>query len=213
MNVSDIKKRVKRQFGDEAGVQLEDDDIFRWITDAQEEIARQNTGVLEVTALASSVKDQDTYDLPADILTLQTIQYDGRRLKGLSLHQFEEYADGWASPENENLRGIPQIYHVWASKFTVFPKPDTSTTNVLKIWYTKKPTIVTGDGDAISVPSQYHNAIVNFCLAQAYELDENWEASGNSSAKVQSDLNNLKNEEKWTEQISYPTITTRLEDM
>ena len=47
LNIQDVANRVKRTFGDESGVQVTDDDIIRWVNDAQLEISRQNEDLLE----------------------------------------------------------------------------------------------------------------------------------------------------------------------
>lgn len=212
MLVTDIKLRVRHQFGDEASVQISDDDIFRWITDAQLEIVRQNQTLLEATALTDSIAAQDTYTLPSDLMTLHVIHYSGFRIRGMSIADFEQHIDGWAV-KNAFPNGTPAVYNVWAGKFTLFPTPDISITDAIKIFYTKKPTPVASDVDTLSVPEQYHNAIVSFCLQQAYELDEDWNASNNKALQLQSDINNLRNQDQWVERMSYPSITTRDEDL
>ena len=40
--VQDVLLSVKRQFGDESGVQVTDSDIVRWVDDAQREISMNN---------------------------------------------------------------------------------------------------------------------------------------------------------------------------
>jgi hypothetical protein len=61
LNVTDIAVRVKRTFGDEAGVQIVDDDIIRWINEAQEEITNDNQGLLEATGVANIIQGQQDY--------------------------------------------------------------------------------------------------------------------------------------------------------
>lgn len=212
MLVTDIKIRVKRQFGDEAAIQIQDEDIFRWITDAQLEIIRQNESLLQTTAVASTIVDQDEYTLPTDLMTLHSVKYNNFTLKGMNLVDFEEHIDGSDSRDNFT-NGTPQVYYVWAGKFTLFPRPDTALTNGLKIYYTKKPNPVASDTDSLSVPEQYHNAIVNFCLQQAYELDEDWEASGNKASQMQEDLARLKEDQNWNTRATYPVISVLAEDM
>src|SRR5215212_5975441 len=101
MNVSDIKTRIKRTFGDESGVQVTDEDIVRWINDAQRAIVTQNESLLEVTALASLVAGTQEYTLPADILILKAIHIKPSgytsyiSLKGYSFAEFNEYMNGW----------------------------------------------------------------------------------------------------------------------
>lgn len=53
MLVSEIATRVKRQFGDEAGAQIEDADILRWVNDAMIDIARTNN-LLQISATTAT---------------------------------------------------------------------------------------------------------------------------------------------------------------
>src|SRR5678815_1932316 len=211
MNVTDVKNRVKRQFGDESGVQITDDDIYKWITDAQTEIIRQNEGLLQSSALSNSVAGQSNYTLPADYFTIKTVMYNSIKLKGLTLQQFEEYLDGWQNTQLYGT-GTPQAYMVYNDLLTLFPTPDTSTANVIKIYYSRKPTTIAADGDPIDLPTAYHPTIVKYCLQQAYELDEDWQAFAAKQGQVRDDINTLRDNEELNQKVYYPTITYLPED-
>jgi hypothetical protein len=122
VNVSDIKTRVKRQFGDESAVQITDSDIYRWISDAQDMIVIQNESLLQVSRTTPSVAGQADYSLPTDVVHLNSILYDSISLKKMSLQEFQEYADGWKDPTLYS-QGIPIVYMVYANTFTLFPTP------------------------------------------------------------------------------------------
>lgn len=212
MVVSEMVTRIKRLFGDESGAQITDDDIYRWITDAQEEIIRQNQTLLQTIATTSSVANQSTYTLPTDLMTLHAIEYNGIRIKGYNLSEFETRYNGWDSPDL-NLTGTPCNYTIWANNFMLLPTPDTSVADIIKIYYTKKPTPITSDIDALSLPTQYHKTIVDLCLSQAYELDEDWESSQVKATKAQQDIDTLRNDQNIGERVTYPTITVLPEDL
>src|SRR3546814_8754991 len=74
MKVSDVKTRVKRQFGDESAIQVTDSDILIWINDGQREVAMNNDGILQETISLDMVGNQDTYPLPTDLLVLRSIR-------------------------------------------------------------------------------------------------------------------------------------------
>lgn len=216
MNVADIKLRVKRLFGDDAGVQITDDDICRWICDAQEEIIRQHRDLLQTASSANIVLNQQDYTLPSDLLVLNAITYNGHAVKELSLQEFYLYIDDWTNTTSHG-NGTPTVYMVYGAApgtLSLFPVPDTNITNGLKIFYCKKPTTVASDLDPLSVPSQYHKTIVDHCLQQAYELDEDWAASGNKAAQFQKNMNDLKNIRNIDNQnAAYPCIILLPEDM
>lgn len=215
MNVSDIMTRVKRQFGDEASTQITNEDIWRWITDGQREIATVNTGVLEKIATVDSVAGQNEYSLPADILRLRSVHYRDSttssylRITSRSLAEFNEYVDGWSGPLYGN--GIPEIFHVFASKLMLFPTPVAAVTAGIKVYYTRQPTDVTSDLVPIDVPLTYHNRLVEYVLQQAFELDGDWNASANKAAQFTTGLG-LLNARDQAEMEYYPTITVLPDD-
>lgn len=212
MNVQDIVTRVKRVFGDEAGVQITDDDLLRWISDAQEEIVKDNEGLMETTGTANIVQNQADYDVPADMSVLRSLKYKGFRVKALSFAEFNEYIDGYSSASSNYGPGTPEYFTIWQNKITLFPKPNEDVTAGLTIYYISHPPVVTTLGDSLTVPIQYHNAIVKYCLKQAYDLDEDFQKSQTMKAEYDKDMMQLNDRNKWISQEYYPTITTLPED-
>lgn len=216
MNLGDVKIRVKRQFGDEAGVQITDADILRWVNDAQREIVMNNEDVLENVATADSVVSQIEYALPADLFVLRSVSY--RRdattsytaLTGMSLAQFDQFVDGWDGPTYGN--GWPQVYHIFEGTLKVWPAPDGVVVGGFKIYYARKPTDLVSDSDEIDLPIPYHNAVVSYCLRQAYELDEDLTSAAYKDAQFQKNVETNRDREKWTHRDFYPTITVMSED-
>lgn len=214
MNVQDVVTRVKRTFGDEAGVQVTDADIIRWINDAQEKITLENEGLMEAKATADTVQNQMEYDVPSDMAVLRSLKYRGYRLKPMSFAEFNEYIDGYSADENTSPYGpgIPEIFMVWNNQITLFPKPNESITGGLTIYYIKHPESVGNLADALTVPLQYHNAVVKFCLKEAYELDEDYQKAQTVKADFENDVMKLNDRNKWISQEYYPRITTLPED-
>lgn len=214
MNVQEVVTRVKRTFGDEAGVQISDLDVIRWINDAQEQIVERNDGLMEATATADTVVNVAEYDFPANLSVLRSLKYKGFRIKSLSFAEFNEYIDGYSAPDSATNYGpgTPEVFMVWESKITLFPRPNVSTTAGLSIYYVRHPTAVANLADSLSVPSQYHNSIVNYCLQQAYELDEDFTKAGFKKSQFDETMTNLSERNKWASQEYYPRITTLPQD-
>lgn len=214
MNVQDVVTRVKRIFGDENAAQITDDDIIRWINDAQEKVVLENEGLMETTSTANIVQDQMEYDVPADFNILRSLKFKGYRIKPMSLAEFNEYIDGYSAAPGVSPYGpgIPEIFTVWDNKITLFPKPSENVTNGLTIYYIKHPASVGTLADSLTVPLQYHNTIVNYCLQQAYELDEDFQKAETKKIAIADDLMKLNDRNKWISQEYYPRITTLPED-
>jgi hypothetical protein len=217
VQLSDVKTRVKRQFGDDAGIQIQDADIVRWVNDAQREIANQNDDLLQQTSQTLVVASQGSYNLPSDYRLLRQVKYNGLHLKGMSLQDFNEYIDGLQDPANYS-QGNPLVYNVWQAQLNVFPVPSvaSATSNgsptYFTIYYLRNPVDVVNDTDTLEFPNGYHNHIVEYCLRMAYELDENWGASQQLSQRFQQGINGLKERDNWPVRDEYPRITVRAED-
>lgn len=217
MNVTEIQTWVKRQFGDEAGVQVTDADIIRWINSGQREIVRDNEGLLEKVSTTNSIAGVQEYSYPVDLLTLRGITYRDTsttsyfKLKGYSFTEFNEYLDGFTG--NVYANATPEVFTVYASKIYLFPIPDVSVANGIKIYYNRTPIDVAIGSDIPELPVSYHESLVKYCMKQAHLMDEDPEAATLQGQELASDLAVLKGSETWKIQERYPVITVLPEDM
>lgn len=213
MNVQDVVTRTKRIFGDEAGVQITDEDLIRWINDAQEQIVLNNDGLMEATGTADIIQNQSEYDFPSDLSVLRSLRYKGYRIKYMSQQEFDEYIDGYTAEPGISPYGpgIPEVYTIWNNKITLFPKPNESLADSLTILYIKHPTAIVTLADDLSVPLEYHNAVVDYCLQQAYELDEDYQKAEIKKTSFNDATMRLSERNKQVQEY-YPRITTLPED-
>lgn len=214
MNVQDVLTRVQRTFGDEASVQVTEADVIRWINDAQLQIVVRNDGLLEATATTDTFTGQAEYNPPTDILRLRSLAYKGFRVKSMSFAEFNEYIDGFDATPGVSPYGpgIPEVFMVWNNVITLFPAPNEDVTAGLKIYYTMTPVSVGNLADALTVPLEYHVSVVDYCMEQAYALDEDFQKAAYSKGRFDSTVQELSEENKWTAQEYYPRITTLPED-
>lgn len=217
MNLMDLKTRVKRQFGDTAGIQVTDDDITRWANDAQRDIVMRNETVLQTISTTDAVAEQQDYAFPSDLLVLRGIHYkrvDGDpsfyKLKGMSYQEFDEYIDGWDGTAYGPSH--PIVYTTYANTISLFPIPVSSGTDNLKITYSRQPVDLESDTDEIDLPLPYHNSVVDYCLSRAYELDEDWNAANMMKGKYDTGVALNKERENWGNHEAYPRMTVLLED-
>lgn len=218
MNVGDIKTRVKRQFGDESNVQINDNDIVRWINDAQRFVVMQSDNLLQKSATADLIASQQDYTLPMDLLILRSIsqRIDISQpyfpMTGLSLQEFDQRIGGWDGGSVN--KGTAGYYCVYGSLIKLWPIPQASLSAGIKIYYSRIPTDVVVDSDTIDLPLMYHNAVVNYCLQQAYELDDgSWDAAKLKSSQVLTDIQMNKGRENRNPTGTYGRITVLPEDL
>jgi len=162
------------------------------------------------------VAKQQEYALPDDTLILKFVQFkdQGQQsyflMKALSIVEFNRFVDGWDGTTFHS--GTPTTYTVYAGNLLLFPIPDFSVTDAIKIYYTRKPTNVVLTTDTPDLPSLYHKALEEHCVYEAYELDENWEAAQVKLQKRDNDVALLRGRIDWKQQEVYPTISVLPED-
>lgn len=176
MNVAELIQSVKRQFGDETGAQITDDDIIRWINEGQLEISRRTEALHNGHSYTFSAGAIIT-DLPADFFKVTNVSLDtGKSLQFVSMPQllllYPELNGG-------DVRGTPKFFTVtrdWPnslgglqSVLAVAPAPSSST--VINVTYVSRPEIVTGSSTELSIAADYHNTLLTYCIAKAKQLD------------------------------------------
>lgn len=217
MIVSDIITRVRRTFGDEAAVQVQDADVIRWINDGQVEIVKRNDSALQKTAFINLVANQASYTMPADLLLLRSLRYKLGSMLSFSalqyknMQEFDDSIDGWDGTGYSS--SSPIFFTMYEGLVILFPTPDSSFTSGLKVLYNQKPTDVVGTSDAISLPLIYHNTLVKFCMWQASLLDEDREPAVLYKGDFDNDIVSLSTRETREAVSTYPTITVLEYDM
>lgn len=170
-NVADY---VRRTFGDEASIQITDEDILRWTNAAQREISSRNH-VLKQTATADITEGINEYSIAGlPVAKIVSLRVNNRPIENRSFQQAEEYI--LKNDPDHTVRGIPQLWYKWGTSIFFWPMPSTTFIEGLKIHFIANPVELTTLGDTLSLPDEYFNRIIEYVLAQAYELDEDGQA-------------------------------------
>lgn len=207
--VADIRQLVQRQFGDEAQVQLENNDILRWINMAQREAVLQTEGLLEGTLSGDFVANSQTYMLSSDLFVLHRVRV--RESVGSPYHfipwmngvDFERFVDGW---DGATDRGTPQVWTEKARTIIFFPIPQVSLIGGFKYEGSMEPSDVVNDADTHALPEYYNNYIVDYCLMRAYEMDEDLDAQLVKAQVVQATLEFNEGRENQFGRDKYPVV-------
>lgn len=174
LTLGELQVAVKRQFGDESGVQITDADITRWTNMGTVEIASKNK-ILQATASVTGTIGLQTYELgsiAADIIAIEDVSYGGRSLEQTDNSGIKKLI-GTDSAES----GLPLYWYTWANSIKLWPVPTAA--ELLSIDYIKVPPRVSGAGDLLPLPDVYYERLLNFVLSKAYELDEDPTNSAN----------------------------------
>lgn len=204
--VNDVYNQVKRVFGDEAGVQLTNQDIVRWINEAQVDISKENQ-ILQTTATLPVTAGTATYSLTSvtpRIDTLASLLLDGRRVGNTPISQAEE-SISLADPEGTET-GAPQFWYAWGGDITFWPNPNKDYTMTLR--YNAQPTAVSITAtDVLSVPDECFTDVCNYVLMRAYEMDENAEMMAVKQAEYSASVAERGETERLAATMTYETTT------
>jgi hypothetical protein len=207
--VGDVLSHVKRQFGDESGVQISDEDIIRWTNSGIDEIFRRSEP-LKASTTANLVGGQADYTLPDNILRVQSILVNGIPVEQRSTQEIEEYI--LKDDPTGNTSGQPTVWAEWGGTITFYPKPSYDVTNGITLRYIKGPTPVIASSDLLPTPDAFYNRLIEYILQQAYELDENFSAADTKAAQFAQNLESYAGKDQVTAN-AYPTITILEEDL
>lgn len=186
--LSDVQDYVKRQFGDESGVQLLDTDIIRWVNQAQMEIVNKNP-MIQATAVQDAVSGQQTYDIPPDMVQIESVMWDGNILEPQSFEGIRSQLG-----VDNNTPGTPMYWYTWANKIYLWPVPTEVLT--ISVNYSQNPTSVTSSTDTLGVPDRYFDRVCEYVMSKAYELDEDWQGHTVNKQAFEDKLAEATNAEK-----------------
>lgn len=207
---TDVATDIKRIFGDEAGVQITDSDIIRWIDVGQLEILK-NTQILKATSTSDLIAGQVKYSLASlKILKIQSIHVNGLPISFISFQEAEQYIAP-NDPIND-AKGTPQVWTEWAGNIHLYPAPPTTVSGGLSIFYLPAPAKLAQLSDSLSIPDTYYNDLLNFVLSKAYELDEDPQNSQFKLGQFTQSLDGMANNENVPQVAYYPVITVLPED-
>lgn len=206
---NEVASAVKRQFGDESGVEITDSDIARWVDDAQREIMLNNPDINAAMTQINVVAGQSAYPIGQhipDIFSIQAVHYDGQYIEHFTFVEAQKYI---ISKKAES--GPPLLWFERSGVINLYPKPQDDNELGLTVFYNKVPQRVEQNG-SLTVPDSYFKSVVDFCLTQAYMLDENPQLAAVTDGSFSQGMM-LRANKSDQNSNTYPTITFMPEDM
>jgi hypothetical protein len=197
----DVADRVKVSFGDTSGSQITDDMLIRWINDGQQEIVNNNA-ILKDTKFSDVIAAQSDYTFPTDkVQYIEAVYIDGRPVKNVTPQEFREFI----LKEDPNLIAKADVPLLWQERAGI---------GGLKLEFVKQPTaIATISGATIlSIPDRYLNELVSYVMAQALELDENFNAAEVKRGHFREGLDRQYLRENTSQISKYPQVMADPDD-
>ncbi len=209
----DVADRVKVSFGDTSGSQITDDMLIRWINDGQQEIVNNNA-ILKDTKFSDVIAAQSDYTFPTDkVQYIEAVYIDGRPVKNVTPQEFREFI----LKEDPNLiakADVPLLWQERAGIITFYPVPQKTFIGGLKLEFVKQPTAITTISGAtiLSIPDRYLNELVSYVMAQALELDENFNAAEVKRGHFREGLDRQYLRENTSQISKYPQVMADPDD-
>jgi hypothetical protein len=209
----DVADRVKVSFGDTSGSQITDTMIVRWINDGQQEIVNNNA-ILKDTKYANIVAEQSDYTFPNDrVQYIEALYVDGRPIKNATPQEFRDFILK-EDPELIARADIPLVWQERAGIITFYPTPQKSFANGLKMEYVKQPVSISSINSStlLSIPDRYLNELVSYVMAQALEMDENYNAAQLKRGEFREGLDRQYLRENTSQISKYPQVLADPDD-
>lgn len=201
MNLSEVQDRVKNQFGDTSGAVITNDDIARWASDAQVDIARKTKcNETETTIAAHPAGDRDL--AIGNLLSVFEVRWNGTSLRHYTRQQINMMYPNWRTATYAT--GTPHAYYADETGINLFPAP--SEAGEVFVRYNARPSPVVNSGDLFSIPEEYHEDIVVRCLQRAYEQDGQWTAADRKGQEYTARVGETAYDSKQKDDDSYPAI-------
>lgn len=203
MTYGELAVAVKRSFGDESGVQLEDGDILRWANEGQQAIVTRNR-VLKRRVATTATAGVDEYTFPDEpIHQIASIELDGSPLTNMPFEDAERRIMS-ADPDKIEV-GRPIFWYEWGGTFNIWPKPDVDYAMVLR--YTAAPDKLTGNqAQVLQVSDKIYPTLIEYILWRAYEMDEDWPAAQQKQAAYEAGIAQQGQEERTAQDLTYQVI-------
>ena len=182
MNVATLERKVRRIFGDEFDIVIEHQDIIDWINSAQVDVVRQTACLmLDHTAAANTFP----VTIP-DLFLIARVTYGTQGTPQIftTLEQVDsDQLNFGAIPT-----GRPMYYYKRGLSVYLHPQPVSNDVQTVTVNYVKSPTELTTSSTLLEVPLIYHEDMVRYVLARAYEKNEDAQAQQMAEEQYNSSL-------------------------
>lgn len=174
----ELSDLVKGELGLRSSNLVTSADLVSWGGEASDIIAR-STKWYKATSLPDSVSGTQEYDLPTDCIAIEEVLWSASGtanthdpLGSITLADLYAGDPAW----REASSGTPMWYYVrGATSYGLYPKPDATVTDGIKVVYAALPPLPASGAGTYSVPYGNGQAIKSYCKWRASEKDSSGE--------------------------------------
>lgn len=202
MTVQEIFDRVKSDFGDTSGAEINDAELLRWVNDEQLEIVRL-TGCLEGSTTLSTSQGVSNYAMTNDMIEVRSISVDGALIKRTTKEELDKQ---YPLRDANYPTGVASLFYIHARRIYFYPAPSTTGSFNVAVPYVKAPTLLTSTADTPEIPSIYHVGLVRALVIRAKEKDEEYAQAQTLQTNLRTQLSMTASEAEWPFSDSYPAV-------
>jgi len=206
LTVQKFADRIRRQFGDTSAVLITDAAVYDWINDAMRDIVLSND-LLAIRATTATVANQISYKIPNDLLQLHHVSFGGEPLEESNMQEVVNSVTNMDDPVSAGYpTGTPQFFWFYGNQLFLYPAPATSSSSDLLVYYNRMPVEITAMVDIPELPARYDNRIMEYCLAQAAELDDDTDKYSAKKTEFKQGVADTRDLEQGTNDV-YSSVT------
>jgi hypothetical protein len=210
MNGSEMMTDVRYILDEPTAASWTDAELLTYINQAQPLVASMIRGYNEdffvTSTTLATVANTATIALPTDFIAAKRVEWINgdttlKNPEPLYPIPWQDRGTDWPLYlVNSNSGGRPYYYSFQGTNLLLYPVPNSSTTNALRLWYEYRLADLTTATTSVSeVPIQYHNIITHFAALQAMrKMEQNTDAVGKFTdylvTVMKSDLRRQKQE-------------------
>lgn len=187
MTPAQIEQAARRRHNSESSAFWASDEIMKIIYEAELIIATECLAIENIDTSITTVASTRAYTLPTNVIALKRVEWNGVKLQPISFSEDDIVTLDNADTTTE---GDPQFYSVWEE--TIYLRPIPSSAEILKLYSYEEPTLLTTASSSMSVPSRFHQPIIDYVVAIMAEKDELYELSDRAMARWNQGLDRAK---------------------
>jgi hypothetical protein len=178
---ADIITSVQEIFGDVREVAFTRAQCLRWLSDGQQQIAK-DTECFTTTALFGVSTFGASYNghaLPDDPIFMReaSVEWNGVPLP----RTHREDINTTRVKMGDVTSSDPTSYFIFDQKIYLWPYPQAAVSGTpLRLWFYAMPATILLEAEELSIPAALHSDLVDYCLARARERNEDPEQAGRS---------------------------------
>lgn len=162
----DLRTNVLNTLGESGTGFVTSSEVNAWLNRGQE-IASERGLTIQEEATALTVADQADYELPSDLLLINSVfvtddDDDVDEAHAISIADYRKLVAA-----ETTLKNVSAVYAHWQDGIYIYPEPTVSG-KTIRVYYLKKSTTMSQDAHTPDFQATFHSALEDYALYRAY---------------------------------------------